>query len=309
MELRSIPALFAALLWLAGCTTVTSPLPAPRPLPLEGFEGSYSNFSQAIMADTPENIIDLEIERLGGVSFLLFRVTRTFRDSGVSQARLYRFDPAPDDGQAQLRIRILNEAQAAAELEELLDLAASGFDPGCVIALAVAEGRMRGHTDPATCRFAHPLHGDTGVFRQVAMGDGQLALDEFLVDADDDPVGELRRYVFDRHREFRAQGAFRLPGPDGELGPWRMSTVVEMRDDGRRATLFDGDGGPIGYSLQLARLEWQPQQPYYLRLAAYQVETGALQAYYWAEPDAELIEFNRDWLQIRVEDAARQASE
>jgi len=84
---------------------------------------------------------------------------------------------------------------------------------------------------------------------------------------------------------------------------------VELRDDGRRVTLVDAEGAPLGFALQLAWLEWQPGQPDFLRLAVVNEETGALQAWYWARPDEAEIHFDRDWLQVRVEGSAPQSAE
>jgi len=53
--------------------------------------------------------------------------------------------------------------------------------------------------------------------------------------------------------------------------------------------------------LQLSLLPWQPGEPDYLRLDAYNAGSGALMGYYWADPKAEKIEFNSDWLQLSAE--------
>ena len=77
-----------------------------------------------------------------------------------------------------------------------------------------------------------------------------------------------------------------------------------LRQGIRRVSLLDSTGQSLMFDLEMAQLEWQPEQPNYLRLAVFRTGSDALQAYYWAASDATAIEFNRDWLQIWVEDAA-----
>lgn len=287
------------LLTLGACAQVPPAPDPPAATAVPDISGDYSNFGQAFAADAPETTWDLRIRPLPGHADRAFLVTRTYRETGESQTRLYQFDPVAGGG-LELRIALLTEGQDDLDSDALLNWAKGQFDPGCVLDMVQSPAGWRGRTKPETCRLEHPLEGEFGVLQEIELQAERVNIEIRLSGPDGAEVSQSIQ-EFDRVHEYRAWAGLRRFDADGNTSELVHSDTVLLRSDGRRQRLSEHQGPPMEISLQMTLLEWQPGEPDYLRLDVYEPESGALMGYYWARPDAANIELNSDWLQVWAE--------
>jgi hypothetical protein len=291
----------AAALLLAACAAPTPREPASPALDVPDISGDYSNFGQALEVDAPDETWDLQVRTLEGQGSGHLLVTRTLRSSGQRSTRLFQLSPGPDDS-LELQIALLGEADEELAPGALLAWAQDQFLPGCVLTLQRDDQGWLGQTQPETCRVMDPVHGEVGVLHQVGLYPERFLIDSRVLGREDPDV-QLPQ-VYDRVHEYRAWAS--IQRWDAAKQPTGMvtSAVSTIRSDGRQVRLSEPDGTRMEISLQMAYLRWQPDEPDYLRLDAYNAESGALLGYYWARPEATKIEFNGDWLMLWAERSA-----
>jgi hypothetical protein len=57
----------------------------------------------------------------------------------------------------------------------------------------------------------------------------------------------------------------------------------------------------MGYAIQLAKLYRQDGEPPSLKVELINIETGGTQAFKWFDPAAESIDYELDWLKVRLD--------
>jgi hypothetical protein len=299
---------------LAGCAAMGTepPLTAPSlgnaqiDALRSALPGYYSDFSHRHETGDTQAVTEVTIRHLAADGDTAFLVSRRFREGEVDQHQLYQVSEADDEGVLVVRFAPLGAAQLDGSVPSILAAARERFRPGCELVLVATPDGLAGQTDPASCRFSHPRHGDVGLLRELSFGRSRLAIGERLLNAAGKPAGEDGILRLRKHRRFSGWAGVRVM-PDAlpdDPGAWRLAGTFGMSDDGRVQTLVDAAGDTLDYGLQLATVRWRADQPEILRLAVVNMGSGKIEAYAWTQPQADRVGINLDWFQAGLEVAA-----
>ena len=263
--------------------------------------GAYSNFAQNHDQDSPVTDINIRQLKTGGEPVFLF--ASELRGPGSTSHDIYWLKLNARSNQAELHFTRLREDELSLPMQEVLSIAWQRVVPGCVIRMSSAGDQINGQTDPRTCRFGHPLQGETSLMRRLSIGGDTLSIKTELQDKVGVPSPDDAYLELQKHRDFQGWAGIREEAVQlqGEPGKWQLSQVFNTRDDGRVSYLYDQQMQPMGFGLQLARLpRFDGEPPYYL-LSVVNLKSGQIQAYQWLPPATERLDLNLDWFQTSLE--------
>jgi len=265
--------------------------------------GVYSNFAQAHDQGPGSPVTDIKIRQLKTGTDLVFLFENELRDQDSSSQEIYWLKPNRQTGQAELYFTPLREDELSLPLKEILSIAWQRVEHGCVIGMSRTGDWFSGQTNTDTCRFKHPLHGETGLSRSLSIDGNTLIIRTGLNNAMESRTGEEAPLELQKHRMFTGWASTRplASQQQDQATMWPLSHVFSIRDDGRLNQLRDQQMVPMGFSLQLARLHrFEGEKPYY-KLSVINLESGQIQAYQWFKPDTERMNVNLDWFQSDLE--------
>ncbi|MDX2416854.1 MAG: CpcT/CpeT family chromophore lyase [Xanthomonadales bacterium] len=307
---RKLASLFLVAI-LCSCATG----PAPRNIPFDDMgeaniealrdllPGKYSNFAQAHDQGTGSPVTDINIRQLKTGADLVFLYESELRDLDSSSQEIYWLKPNRQTGQAELYFTALREDELSLPLQEILSIAWQRVEPGCVIRMSRDGDQFNGQTHPDTCRFKHPLQGETRLSRNLSIDRDALIIKTELKSAIGSQTSDEALLELQKHRMFIAWTSIRPEASQQQDQPamWPLSQVFSIRDDGRLNQLYDQQMRSMGFGLQLARLHrLEGEKPYY-QLSVINLESGQIQAYQWFKPDTERLNLNLDWFQTNLE--------
>lgn len=269
----------------------------------EFLPGAYSNFAQNHDTGPDNPVTDINIRQLKTSGEPVFLFASELRDLGSSNHDVYWLKLNPTTHQAEFHFTRLTEEELSLPMQDTLTMAWQRVLPGCVISMKRAGEQFTGHTNPETCRFEHPLQGETRLLRHLTIGAGSLSIDTELETAGDVAEPDMQLLELQKHRDFTGWTSIRINAgqQQNEPGEWQLSQVFNTRDDGRVSQLYNQQMESMGFGLQLARLHrFDGESPYYL-LSVINLANGQIQAYKWLEPGSERLNFNLDWFQTSLE--------
>jgi hypothetical protein len=268
--------------------------------------GYYSNFTQVVEAGGVEqSATDLTIRELITEGNPVFLFETHSRSTSSRHYDLYWPQINPFSRSLELQFTRISGSELSATVPESLATAKQRALPGCLIEILVSGTQMQGQTQPETCRFENPAHGESRLYRSVVLGsviDGSNSLDITSLELEpgetaDEDIPPMR---FQKHQAYI--GSISI-SPDViseaiQSDQWQESTAFNLHDDGRIAHMLDTDMNKMDYTIKLSRQHWRENEPAYLRLEVIQVKTGEIMAYSWFKPDSEIVEFDSDWVKV-----------
>ena len=265
--------------------------------------GAYSNYAQVYEDQSDQPATDLNIRQLKTNDETVFLFESEQRQSDVSNHEIYWLKTNPTTQKPELHFAYLTEDDISLPVSKVLTIAWQRVNPGCVIELVQTDDQLNGNTNPDSCLFDHLLQGETRLQRNLTLNADSLTIENTLaaptgLDSTEHDILKLQK-----HRVFEGWASSRTPaGPDQELpGPWHLSNIFSIRDDGRTHNIRDQEMASIGFGLQLAKLKWIEEKPQHMRLSIINMETGGIQAYTWFDPESKSFELNFDWFQTNLE--------
>lgn len=270
---------------------------------LSRLPGSYSNYAYHHDRNSDGPVTDLSIRQLKTDGDQVFLFESESREPGFSQYDIYWLKLNQKSNQAELHFTRLSDDELSLPLQDILSIAWRRVLPGCVIKIAGDDTQLSGQTNPDTCRFEHPLQGETRLIRELSIGEESLTIKTELQGAGSKGPNDVTLLELQKHRTFEAWASIRIePGQQqGDPGMWQLSQVFNTRDDGRVSQLYDQQMASMGFGLQLARLQRFDGEPAYYKLSIINLNSGQIQAYKWFKPDSARLNLNLDWFQSNLE--------
>ncbi len=302
------------------------PLPLDRQLALllEWFPGEWDNHEQHWRHKTVERrekphdwihhvFRPVQVPAIGEHAFF---VRQTFGDQPdrVYRQRLYRFTVDPERSAVRLSIYTFrDEARYADGWRDpsiLTDLGPADLEtrPGCDVfwRLEPTARYFEGEMEAGACRFrSERLGKDIVIHDDLRLSSEELWIRDVATDLDGnrvfgDPDGE--HHENRKVRYFSGWAAIKRDGPEAppDSRDWIGMRDILMHNEGGRVRVVDGDGNPVGYTIELARLTYQNSQTPILKLGVIDDASGKTIAYAWNEPDGRRLGINLGWFQAGV---------
>ncbi|MGB5486194.1 MAG: CpcT/CpeT family chromophore lyase [Lysobacterales bacterium] len=265
--------------------------------------GVYSNYAQAYDKGPDSPVTDISIRQLKTGADLVFLFESELRGLVSSSQEVYWLKPNQQTGQAELYFTPLREDELSLPLQDILSIAWQRVEPGCVVKMSRAGDQFNGQTNPDTCRFKHPLQGETRLSRSLSINKDTVIIKTGLKSAIGSQASDETLLQLQKHRIFLGWASTRLDAGQQQDQPamWSLSQVFSLRDDGRISHLYDQQMVSMGFGLQLSRLHrFEGEMPYY-QVSVIDLESGLTQAYQWFNPDTERLNLNLDWFQTNLE--------
>ncbi len=267
--------------------------------------GTYSNYAQIHAAGNDSPVTDVRIRQVKAAGEAVFLFESEQRRSADAKYDIYWLKPNPQTMQAQFHFTRLGADELSLPTQEVIRVAWRRVQPGCTVIMRRVENRIVGQSNPETCVFEDPLEGRTSLIRRLDFGIGNdtLYIQNRIEDAAGRVLGGKESLELLRHRVFTGWASVRLEAgtAEGEPGQWQLSTVFDIRDDGRIHHLRSQDRNSLGFGLQLSRLHRVEGEPPYFLLAVINLESGAPQAFNWFEPTSANLDMNLDWMQANLQ--------
>lgn len=265
--------------------------------------GSYSNFAQVNSNGAGRLATDLNIRQLYVEGEPVFIFESQQRGTIDASFDIYWFKLNPETNQPGFHFAHLSGNELSLSLEATLATAWKRVLPGCIIALEVTNDLLQGHTQPDDCKFEDPIRGKNRVYRMLTLGNNSLQLETIVVGPGDEFIPGSKTLNMLQHRLYTGTVSIRL---DTDTDPtettaaeWRDSGNFNIYDDGRINRLYD-NRSTIGFALQLARLYRHEGEPPQLKVSIINVETGGTQAFRWIKPTSEPVEFDLEWIKVKL---------
>lgn len=295
------------------CNCATGPAPGNIPVDNMGeaniealrdlLPGVYSNYAQAYDQGRGSPVTDINIRQLKTGADLVFLYESELRGLDSSSQEVYWLKPNRQTGQAELYFTPLREDELSLPLQDILSIAWQRVESGCVVKMGRVGDQFTGQTNPETCRFEHPLQGETRLSRSLSIDKNALIIETGLKSAMGSHASDEALLKLQKHQMFIGWASTRPEASQQQDQPamWPLSQVFSIRDDGRLNQLYDQQMGTMGFGLQLTRLHrFEGEKPYY-QLSVINLESGQIQAYQWFNPDTERLNLNLDWFQTNLE--------
>jgi hypothetical protein len=298
---------------LFGCTTA----PAKNDIPAEGNEqvpvellrqwlpGSYSNFAQVHDSGRDSPVNDVRIRRVKATGETVFLLESEPRHAAEATYDIYWLKSDPRTLQAELHFTRLGQNELSLPTQEVIKAAWQRVHPGCTIIMKLVGDRITGQSNPETCVFQHALQGETRLARRIAIDleNDSLTVQNRIETASGQVAGDNELLQLQKHRVFTGWASVRVEAVEAEQRPgaWQLSTVFDIRDDGRIYQLRAQDRALLGFGVQLSRLERVAGEKPYTLLTVINLQSGAPQAYSWFRPSSENLNMNLDWFQANLE--------
>lgn len=305
------PALLFLVATLCNCATS----PASRDIPSGNtgaadfkalqdlLPGAYSNYAQTHDKGPDKPVTDINIRQLKTNTGTVFLYESELRGLDVSSQEIYWLKPNQQTGGAELYFTALRQDELSLPLQDILSIAWQRVEPGCVVKMSRTFDQFNGQTDPRTCRFKHPIQGETKLSRSLSIDKDMLVIKTGLKNTIGSPANDGALLQLQKHRIFTGWASTRLEMDQQQDQPpmWPLSQVFSIRDDGRLNRIYDQQMDSMGFALQLSRLHrFEDEKPYY-HLTVINQESGLTQAYRWFNPDSERLNLNLDWFQTNLE--------
>ena len=269
----------------------------------ERLPGVYSNYAQAYDKGPDSPVTDINIRQLKTGTDLVFLYESELRGLDSSSQEVYWLKHNRQTGQAELYFTPLREGELSLPLQDTLSIAWQRVEPGCVVAMSRTGDQFNGQTNPDTCRFEHPLQGETRLSRSLSINKDTVIIKTGLKSAIGSQASDETLLQLQKHRIFLGWASTRLEASQKQDQPamWSLSQVFSIRDDGRISHLYDQQMVSMGFGLQLSRLHrFEGEMPYY-QVSVIDLESDLPQAYQWFNPDTERLNLNLDWFQTNLE--------
>jgi hypothetical protein len=267
--------------------------------------GTYSNYAQIHAAGSESPVTDIRIRQVKAAGEAVFLFESEQRRSADAKYDIYWLKPNPQTMQAEFHFTRLGADELSLPTQEVIRLAWQRVQPGCAVTMRRVENRIVGQSNAETCVFEDPLQGKTSLIRHLDFGIGNdtLIIQNRIESAAGQESGDKESLELLRHRVFTGWASVRLEAgtAEGEPGQWQLSTVFDIRDDGRIHHLRSQDRTSLGFGLQLSRLHRVEGEPPYFLLAVINLESGAPQAFNWFEPSSTSLDMNLDWMQANLQ--------
>lgn len=277
----------------------------PVELLREQLPGTYSNLAQANAAGSDSAVTDLRIRQVKTASETVFLFASEDRRTADETYDVYWLKTNPGSKQAQLHFARLGPDELALPTQEVIRVAWQRVHPGCTITMNRIEGRISGLSNPETCVFEDSLQGRTSLVRRldIDIEAGTMVIQNRVEDAagrvsrDSGSLELLKHRVFTGWASVRVQAGNPTDGP----GEWQLSTVFDIRDDGRIHHLRTQDNTSMGFGLQLSKLYRVEGERASTRFTVINMESGMPQAYSWYPSATDTLNMNLDWFQANLE--------
>ena len=267
--------------------------------------GTYSNYAQIHAAGNDSPVTDVRIRQVKAAGEAVFLFESEQRRSADAKYDIYWLKPNSRTLQAEFHFTRLGADELSLPTQEVIRAAWQRVQPGCAVTMKRVENRIVGQSNPETCVFEDPLQGRTSLTRRLEFGIGNdtLTIQNRIENATEQESGDNESLELLRHRVFTGWASVRLEAgtAEGEPGQWQLSTVFDIRDDGRIHHLRSQDLSSLGFGLQLSRLHRVEGEPPYFLLAVINLESGATQAFNWFEPWSASLDMNLDWMQANLQ--------
>lgn len=265
--------------------------------------GAYSNFAQTYQNHSSDPVTDINIRQLKTVGEPVFLFESEQRGLDTSIYDIYWLKLNPQTQQAEFHFARLRKDELSLPTQTVVAKVWQRVQPGCVVVLSDAEDRLAGQTNPDTCMFEHPLRGESRLIHSLLIGNDTLNIKTEYSYADTQPSTDIHLLELQKHRIFEGWAGTRPETVQGQdrPGEWQLSSVFSLRDDGRLTSLRNRQTTSMGFGLRLSKLPWIEGKPPYMLLAVINLESGAIQAYKWFEPETERFDLNLDWFQANLE--------
>lgn len=273
--------------------------------------GFYSNYAQVIEAGgAQDSVLDLNIRRLPTDNQPVFLFESQQRGSGVVNHDLYFVKLNSEWEQPELHFARLTGSDLTMSLPEMLDIGWQRVLKGCVIMLAPfnhqkltsVDHYLLGRSDPKTCRFEDPLHGEIAFERFMSISNQQINMVNTTLKPGEVPEEQPLVTQFQQHSVYA--GTVRLSSAittdSNDSSGWQTSTAFNLYDDGRVSDIYDSEMKNMKYGIRLSRLHWRENQPPYLKLEIIERVSGGTQAYSWFSPESEQIDWELDWVTVHL---------
>ncbi len=321
----SSPALLPLLLAL-GCAHHAPPQAPVQPAPahdaelerfLTWFPGEYGNHEQALEHNSVEGaepipelhhlFVPVPAFHLDGHTFFvqqgiagsdtpfrvrLYRVARGHDGSIVLD--IFKFADEPAWRDAHLRPADFASLQA----DQLVPT------PGCSVSWHWSGDHFEGQVAEGACKIISSRSGEPlTIYDELTLSEEILTTHDVAY-RDDDSVafGDPDRPTVNRKlRHYAGWAVVRPAGPGSDPedpGEWMAHRDLQLHSEGARLSLADGDGEPMGYRVELARLTRTSSGTHLLKLALVDEASDETLAYAWGDPRAHRLGMNLGWAQV-----------
>lgn len=272
--------------------------------------GYYSNYAQVIKAGgTQDSVTDLNIRRLPTENQPIFLFESQQRGSGVANYDLYFVKLNSAWKQPELHFARLTGSDLYRALPEMVDIGWQRVLKGCVIMLAPfdrqtltsVDRHLSGSSDPETCRFEDPVHGEIAFERFLSISNNDINMVNTELQPGEAPEEQPLVTQFQQHQAYN--GTLRLNpaiSDKSDSSEWQTSTAFNLYDDGRVHSTHDSEMKNMAYGIRLSRLHWRENQPPYLKLEIVELASGGTQAYSWFSPTSKQIDWELDWVTVHL---------
>jgi CpeT protein len=323
-----VRAVAVALLGLGCAGPVVEPealaQPAAAPGPsaelqrfLAWFPGEYSNHEQVVEHDAVEGaepmhrlhhlFLPVPAFHLDGHAFFV----RQTLDGGDApfRVRLYAIsEPSP----GEIRLDIFKFADEPAWRDAHLrpaDFATLTMNqleptPGCEVTWRWDGARFEGAVREGACRIVSSRSGEPlTIHDELTLTDEVITIHDVGYREDGSVAfGDPERPGVNRKlRHYEGWAVVRPGGPDHDRDDppdWMAHRDLTLHSEGSEVSLVDGDGAPMGYRVELARLTRSGSDTHLLKLTLVDEATDKAAAYAWGDPHAHRLGVNLGWAQV-----------
>jgi len=270
----------------------------------QSLPGSYSNLAQVNKNGGGRLATDLHIRQIFAEGEPVFIFESQQRGSWEARFDIYWLKLNPQTQQPEFHFAHLSGSELSLSRQETLATAWKRVLPGCVITLEGTANLLQGHSQPDTCRFEDPIHGQSRIYRMLALGNNNLQLETIMIAPGDEYAAGSNTLSMLKHQLYTGSVSM---SPDTaadtpSTGEWRQSGNFNMHDDGRINRLYDSSSS-MGFAIQLARLYRHQGESPSLKISIINLENNGTQAFQWFEPGSEQLQIDLDWIKVKLEPA------
>ena len=307
----------AAALLLAFSAQATD-LDAEMALFLDWFEGEYDNNEQ-VWQQRQDGIAEEDLHERIHHRFVpvampdlgehVYFVLQTMDDDldEVYRQRIYLFEQDADERAIRLTIyRMPDEAKYADAWKEPglvadLDPATLSTSAGCEVYWRFNGEYFDGTMKDGACHFfSQRSQKEIYITDTLRLTDTEIWIGDKAFDAEGNKIfGRDEPHKNRKVRRFKGWMGVKKstvdPGYEGE--DMYFAGDVSIHTEGGMVSLWDDDGEPTGYAIELAQLTYQNTSQPILKLGVIDESTGKTLVYSWTNTDAGRVGINVRWFQ------------
>ncbi len=176
--------------------------------------------------------------------------------------------------------------------------------PGCSVSWRWDGEAFEGAVEEGACKIVSSRTGETlTIHDELRLTDETISIHDVAYREDGSVAfGDPKTPVLNRKlRHYTGWAVVRPGGPayDAEDPPdWMAQRDLQLHSEGSAISLVDGDGAPMGYRVELARLTRSGSNTHLLKLTLVDEATDESKAYAWGDPKAHRLGMNVGWAQV-----------